>query len=163
MIISSTYKHNGRRLTPINDIIMRTLNLTEENVLSIQYVYKNKHNFYILTLVSRGNYCPQCHTFSKKIHSYKIRNLNHAFLLKDDCTIKYKQRRYICPNCGTTFIEAAPFISNHPKLTKTTITKVLELLKDYNSTFSSVARQTNTSVTEVIQVFDEYVQMIMSM
>lgn len=158
MIISSTYKHNGRRLTPINDIIMRTLNLTEENVLSIQYVYKNKHNFYILTLVSRGNYCPQCHTFSKKIHSYKIRNLNHAFLLKDDCTIKYKQRRYICPNCGTTFIEAAPFISNHPKLTKTTITKVLELLKDYNSTFSSVARQTNTSVTEVIQVFDEYVQ-----
>ena len=55
MIISSTYKHNGRRLTPINDIIMRTLNLTEENVLSIKYVYKNKHNFYILTIVSRGN------------------------------------------------------------------------------------------------------------
>lgn len=137
---------------------MRTLNLTEENVLSIQYVYKNKHHLYVLTLVSRGNYCPQCHAFSKKVHSYKLRNLNHAFLLNDNCSIKYRQRRYICPKCGTTFVEDATFISNHPKLTKTTITNILELLKDYNTTFSFVARQTNTSVTEVIQVFDEYVQ-----
>jgi transposase len=66
----------------------------------------------------------------------------------------YKQRRYICSVCGTTFVEDASFVSNHPKLTKTSVIKILELLKDYNTTFSSVARQTNTSVTEVIQIFD---------
>lgn len=137
---------------------MSTLDLEESNVQSIQYVKKNNQHYYLLTLVSRGSFCPECGTFSKKIHAYKNKRINHSILLKENLIIIYHQRRYKCPNCSKTFIESDPFTSHHCRFTNKTVDNVLNLLKDYNQTFSSVSRLTNASVTEVIEIFDEYVQ-----
>lgn len=137
---------------------MTSLQLEEINIQDFNFVSKNNQNYYYITLVSRGNFCPECNTFSKKIHGYKNKTIKHSILLKEDLNIIYRQRRYICPNCNKTFIESNPFTSNHSKFTNMTITKTLQLLKDYNQTFSSVSRLVNLSVTEVIEIFDEYVQ-----
>lgn len=137
---------------------MSTLDLEESNVQSIQYVNKNNQHFYLLTLVSRGAFCPECRTFSKKIHGYKDKKINHSILLKENLTIVYHQRRYKCPNCSKTFVESDPFTSHHCRFSNKTIDNVLNLLKDYNQTFSSVSRLTGVSITEVIEIFDEYVQ-----
>ena len=142
----------------MKDIIMNSLHLEEQNVQSIDYVFNNNHHFYFITLVSRGSFCPHCHSFSKKIHSYKDKRINHALLLKDQLTVIYRQRRYICPNCGRTFIESNPFVSSYSRFSSVSIDKTLSLLKDYNQTFSSVARLVNISVTQVIDIFDRYVQ-----
>lgn len=148
----------GRRLTPIKDIIMRTLSLEENNVEKCEYVFKDNQNYYLITLVSRGNFCPMCHTFSKKSNGYKDKKIRHSILLKENLTVIYHQRRYICPKCGKTFIEKNPFSLNNARLSRSTIDKTLKLLKDYNQTFSSVARLVNLSTTEVINLFDSYVQ-----
>lgn len=143
---------------PIKDIIMRTLSLEESNVLSCDYVYKNNMNYYLITLVSRGMFCPKCHTYTKKIQGYKDKDIVHSILIKESLTVKYHQRRYICPNCRTTFIEKNPFVSFNSSISKQSIDNVLLLLKDYNHTYSSVARNVFLSPTEVIEIFDQYVQ-----
>ena len=48
---------------------------------------------------------------------------------------------------------------NYKKISSSTIDNILYLLKDYSNTFSYVAKQLNISVTEVITIFDEHVQM----
>lgn len=137
---------------------MRSLNLEEMNIQSFDYVFKNDHNFYFLTLVSRGAFCPKCNTFSKKIHSYKDKKIKHSFLIKEELTLIYHQRRYICPHCGKTFVEKNPFSFPKARFSSLTIKNVLSLLKEYNQTFSSVARAVHLSITEVIEIFDQYVQ-----
>ena len=79
-------------------------------------------------------------------------------LIKGDLTVIYHQRRYICPHCGKTFVEFNSFIADHSHFSTITINNTLSLLKDYNQTFSSVSRLVNLSVTEVIDIFDRYVQ-----
>lgn len=137
---------------------MRSLSLEEENIQNLEYVFKGNHNYYLITLVSRGNFCPECHTFSKKIHGYKNKKIKHSLILKENLTVIYHQRRYVCSHCGKTFVEKNPFISEHSHFSKLTINKTLSLLKDYNQTFSSVARLVNISPTEVIEIFDQYIQ-----
>lgn len=158
MIFMSTKIISGRRLTPIKDIIMRTLSLEEDNVEKCEYIFKNNQNYYLITLFSRGNFCPECHTFSKKTHGYKDKRIKHSILLKENLTVIYHQRRYICQNCGKTFIETNPFSLDHAHLSTVTIDKTLALLKDYNQTFSSVGRLVNLSPTEVTDLFDRYIQ-----
>lgn len=137
---------------------MRSLSLEENNIDKFDYSFKDNHNYYSITLVSRGNFCPHCHSFSKKVHSYKNKKIKHSILLKEPLTIIYHQRRYICPLCHKTFIESNPFISMNNKISHKTIDTTLSLLKDYNQTFSSVSRLVHLSVTEVIGIFDQYVQ-----
>ena len=155
----STKLISGRRHTPIKDIIMKTMSLEENNVEICEYIYKNNLNYYLITLVSRGNFCPICRTFSKKSHGYKDKKIKHSILLKENLTVVYHQRRYMCPKCKKTFIEKNPFPLDNARISQSTITKTLELLKDYNQTFSSVGRLVNLSSTEVIDLFDRYIDM----
>lgn len=134
------------------------MNLKEENVECIDYVTKSGVYYYRITLVSRGKFCKNCHTYTKKIHSYKEIVIEHSILIKKQLKVIYKQRRYICPVCGKTFVEDNNFISNHKKITHATVHNVLALLKDYNQTYSSVAKALNISPTLVQNIFDEHVQ-----
>lgn len=143
---------------PKKDFITRSLDLEESNVEKLEYVYKANRNYYLLTLVSRGGYCPVCHSYSTKIHGYKNKNIKHTVLLRESLTIIYRQRRYICPNCNKTFVENSPFIRKGNKTSHKTVENVLKALKDYNATFSSVARELYLSPTEVMNIFDRHVQ-----
>lgn len=158
MIVLALKSFHERRHMPIKDIIMRSLDLEEINIEKFDYIFRNNQNFYFITLVSRGRFCPNCHTFSKKVHSHKDKKIKHSFLIKEELTIIYHQRRYICPHCHKTFVEDNPFCAEHSHFSSLTINKTLSLLKDYNQTFSSVSRLMNISVSQVIEIFDQYVQ-----
>lgn len=134
--------------------------MKEENVKQIDHVTKSGIHYCYITLVSRGAFCKNCHTFTKKVHGYKEKPITHSILIKKQMKIIYRQRRYICTNkeCGKTVIENDPFTSSHKKITKATRDNVLELLKDYNQTYSSVAREMNISPTLVQEIFDEHLQ-----
>lgn len=143
---------------PKKDFIMRTLNLEEINVERLEYIYKYKRNYYLLTLVSRGRFCPECGCFTNKIHGYKDKQIRHSILFKEELIVIYHQRRYICTYCNKTFVEYNPFVGQGNRTTSSTKDNVLKALKDYNATFSSVARSLSLSPTEVINIFDQYVQ-----
>lgn len=133
------------------------MNLKQENVQEIKHVVKNNKHYYYLTLVSRGAFCPRCGQYSRKIHGYKKEIITHSVFLTEEAVIIYRHRRYKC-DCGKTFFEPCNFKSSHPKISNKTVENVCILLKQYNQTFASVARAVYLSVTEVITIFDEHIQ-----
>ena len=143
---------------PIYNDITRTLNIKEENLESIDYAFKKYHSYYFIKLVSRGVFCPKCGRYITKVQTYDSIRLTHSIFISHHTTVIYKRRRYICPHCKVTKSEPNPFQSSHPKLTNETVKNVLLLLKDYNQTFSMVARKTDISVTMAQTIFDEHVQ-----
>ena len=153
-----TFNPTRREAIAIYNDIIRTLNIKENNLQSIEYAFRNNHSYYFITLVSRGVFCPKCGRYITKVHAYDQIKLTHSIFISTHTTIIYKKRRYICSHCKTTKSEHNPFQSSHPKLTSETVKNVLLLLKDYNQTFSMVSRKTNISVTMVQTIFDEHVQ-----
>ena len=116
------------------------------------------HHFIHVRLTNRGGFCPSCHRFTKKIKEYRTKKIDHARFLNERCTIVYSARRFICPECRTTFYEEDPFESQYLRISDKTVENTLRLLKDYNQTFASVARTVGLTRTEVIKIFDEHVQ-----
>lgn len=153
-----TFNPTRREAIAIYNDIIRTLNIKENNLQSIEYAFRNNHSYYFITLVSRGVFCPKCGRYITKVHAYDQIKLTHSIFISTHTTIIYKRRRYICSHCKITKSEHNPFQSSHPKLTSETVKNVLLLLKDYNQTFSMVSRKTNISVTMVQTIFDEHVQ-----
>lgn len=103
-----------------NDII-RTLNIKVDNLVSIDYAFKNNHSYYFIKLVSMGVFCPQCGRYITKVHAYDSIYLKHSIFISHHTTVIYKRRRYICPFCRITKSEPNPFQSSHPKPTNETV------------------------------------------
>lgn len=146
----------------MNDSITSIIGLREDEVEFCKEVISVKdghdvHTFFV-RLVNRGGRCLNCGTFTKNIKEYKERSIKHSIFLHDLCIIKYSSRRFLCPHCGTTFSEDNPFQKKYKALSDKTVDNALELLKNYNETFASVARKVHLSKTEVMTIFDEHVQ-----
>jgi transposase len=54
--------------------------------------------------------CPHCTRSTKKVHSYKIRNIKHSIWQEKTVILVFKQRRFYCRKCGKAFTEYAPGI-----------------------------------------------------
>lgn len=92
------------------------------------------------------------------IKDYKLRKIYQKVFTRFNTIIYYKARRYLCKSCGKSFIENNPFGNGRKKTPPAMILQILDALKPYNSTFSSVAKLYNVSVTTVISIFDKHVQ-----
>ena len=92
------------------------------------------------------------------VKDYKIRKLNTKIFIKFLTVIYYRARRYICRNCGKTFVENNPFGKKRQRIPNATVLLILEKLKPYTSTFASVGRELGISTTAVVEIFDKHVQ-----
>lgn len=142
----------------MKDFIIKLLDLKEEDLDSIDSIIQLNQADFMITLKVKSHICPQCGSFTHSIKDYKIRKLKHKILINFNSTIFYKQRRYVCKNCGTTFIEKAPFTGNRNVMTPTTVINILNDLKPYTATYSSVAKKYGVAVATVIDIFDKHVQ-----
>lgn len=142
----------------MNHFIIKLLDLKEEDLDSIDSIsHMNQVDFFI-TLKVKDHVCPKCGSFTHSIKDYKTRKLKHKILIPFNSTIFYHQRRYRCKVCGATFIEKNPFTGNRYVMTPTTIINILNDLKPYTSTYSSIAKKYGVSVSTVIDIFDKHVQ-----
>lgn len=142
----------------MNDFIIKLLDLKEEDLDSIDSITHMNHADFLITLKIKDHVCPRCGSFTHFIKDYKTRKLRHKILINFDSTIFYRQRRYLCKNCGASFIEINPFTGNRYVMTPATIINILDDLKPYTSTYSSVAKKYGISVSTVIDIFDKHVQ-----
>lgn len=140
------------------DSITSLLGLKDKEVEYCKEVIKNKTHFFYIRLINRGMRCHNCGTYTRNIKEYRDKRIRHSILLNEPCEIIYNARRFVCPKCGKTFYENNPFTNQYSKISDYTIDNTLQLLKNYNETFSSVARKVNLSKTQVINIFDEHVQ-----
>lgn len=119
----------------------------------IKDVNKNGITYYFIKLKNNGGRCPVCGEYTNKVFNYKKKSIPHS----KDVIIKYKARRFRC-DCGKTFYEEDPFKSKDTKVSDNAVEYVLSEIKRYNHTFSEIAGALNISVTKVINIFDEYIQ-----
>lgn len=139
--------------------ILKTLNLNQEDVESIEPIPSDNEQFdYLITLKKRTHFCPKCGCLTSRIKDYSIHKVKAKIFNNGATTIFYKSRRYFCKSCGKTFTERTTLIGDRKIISQNTAASILEDLKPYNSTFSSVARKYNVSVTSVMNLFDRHVQ-----
>lgn len=135
------------------------LNLDPDEVELIEPIPSNDSQFdYRITLKKKDHFCPRCGCLTHRVKDYSIHKIKAKIFNTGPTTILYKCRRYLCKECGKTFVEHTTLTGDKKKISQNTAASILKDLKPYNSTFSSVAREYGVSVSSVIDLFDKYVQ-----
>lgn len=99
----------------------------------------NKVDFLIILKI-KDLACLRYGLFTHLINDNKTRKYKHKILINFDSTIFYRQRRYLCKDCESSFIKTNPFTGNRYFMTPAIIINILDDLKPYTSTYSSVAK-----------------------
>lgn len=154
---AQSYYNRRRDVVSHENFITSVLNLKSSDLLSVDSVTTTDGSLKLrVKLVHKQALCPVCSTPSR-IHGYYTRKLMHSTLSNRKCVICYSQRRYICPECGTTFSEANPFIDSSERITYETKINVLKDLKHPEATYATVAQHYNLTPTKVTRIFDKHV------
>ena len=97
--------------------------------------------------------CPFCGKYTDKVHDYRRQHIKDVPAFGKQTYIVLNKRRYVCPSCKKRFYEKVDFVPRKHQSTKRLYVYVIDKLTDERS-FSSVARETNLSVSTVIRAFD---------
>lgn len=145
----------------INYDIIKLLNLESLDIdPSYSHIEKESNGDFILyiELTKKNNYiCPCCSCQTNKIHDYRSKKIIHGLYLDRKLRIDYKFRRLICLNCNKIFSEDNPFSKSKDYISEYTKRMIIFKLKDFHSTYSSVATDYHVSVHSVMNIFDEYI------
>ena len=111
----------------INDFITSTLNLKVDQLDAFDCVRKDDILNLYITLRDDHPDCMYCNgkTVGK---GYTHRSYNHLPMAGTPSVIKWKRRRYVCKDCGKSFVEDNPFGPEvHLKISLYAITSLLLL------------------------------------
>lgn len=134
-------------------------NVKEEEFESINEFERSGVVYKELRLINRGCRCRNCGTFHTNVKENKIKKITHSVYANQKCVVLLKRRRFICPKCKTTTMEANPFSSDNNKVSDKTIENVLDYLKRYNHTFADAGERYYMTTRGVMKLFDKYCQM----
>ena len=139
--------------------ILQLFNLEYSDVQEVSCIRAGNTVIIDIILVSDPVPCPICGCDQPHIKNYVTKNITHSVLSDRRCTLRYHARRYVCPVCGKTYYEHNPFVFKSMKISALTVYNILNDLKNYNETFSSVAKRYYISSTTVASIFDSHVDM----
>ncbi len=139
---------------------IKILNLESINVdLNKSFIIKNNDKLFvsIVLLKKEINTCPNCGSINTIVKDYYNKKITHSISTDKPCIINYKARRFICKDCGMSFYEKNPFCKKEERVSYYTEALIVDKLKSHTATYSSVARDLNTSIQFVINTFDKIV------
>ncbi|ERL04142.1 ISL3 family transposase [Mitsuokella sp. oral taxon 131] len=76
------------------------------------------------TLPRKIQYCPHCGASHTIVHGYRMQRLRG--LAVSDMTCIYKSRRYLCQECGKTFMEERTFIKPYQRMPNSVIDAIVQ-------------------------------------
>lgn len=138
--------------------VLELFGLEKDDIDYIQYINANGSALIDVKLTARYEPCPDCGSFDPWINDYRIKRIRHSILSDRKCTLVYHARRYRCRACRHVYLEKNPFVFRKMRISAKTVQNVLSDLKDYNETFSSVARRYDISPTTAASIFDAHVR-----
>ena len=137
-------------------------NLHDADIQDIHYESANFNGhsavYLKITLKNKPLCCPECGYGFPKIKGYTEKRISYTFPTGPDTKLIYRARRYRCPVCGKTYYEPSPFVFKKMRISMKTVLAILEELRSYNVTYSSVAKRYGISVTSVVSIFDQHMQ-----
>jgi len=99
--------------------------------------------------------CPCCKHMTSRVHDYYERSFNHIKVGKRATKIYYKQRRYVCTNCGKRFPENNSFIERFYRHSNDVVNSVFDELTTIRN-FSQIGEDNNMSAGNVIRLMDKF-------
>lgn len=130
-------------------LLINLFHLNPDDIANILCTTFNKMMVLVVTLTDKHQACPYCGFTAPKIKEYVTKEITHSAFTTQKCIIKYRARRYKCSCCGKTYYEFNPFVFKSQKISILTVHNILKDLKDFNETFTSVARRYHVSPTSV--------------
>ena len=100
--------------------------------------------------------CPCCGKTTSNIHDYYDRSFNHIKIGNKSSLIHYKQRRYVCTNCGKRFAESNSFITKFYRHSNNVVNNVFDDLTDIKN-FTQIGKDNNMSSSNVIRIMNKFV------
>ena len=139
--INMLYSYITKNLIGLQDIILENVKQNETSI----YIY--------IKMPRKEHICPCCGKSTDKIHDYRKQYIKDIPAFGKLTYIILNKRRYVCSSCKKRFYEKVDFVPRKHQSTKRLGVYVIDKLSDERS-FSSVARETNLSVSTVIRRFD---------
>lgn len=136
---------------------LNLLGLQPEDVETVNIVHSEDIVNINVTLKRKVCPCPCCGSIENRIKDYKNKKITHSILNTNKSIINYRRRRYVCNDCGKTFLENNIFSQPSQRISTATIMQVLKDCKRLNYTFSSIAEKNYISVSSIVNIFDQYV------
>ena len=134
------------------------LNLKQNDVEEVSTHSDNENIYFNVTLKRKEYKCPNCSNLTNKIKDYKVKIIKHSIFNDGRKSfIDYKQRRYYCPLCNSTFIEDNPFVKEKDKVSRLLIYNVMQKLSYSTTTYEMISSDLSISPTTVMNIFDQNV------
>ena len=140
-----------------NQILVNLLNLTAQEVDSVNSVNDDNSLSYYVTLKKKPNsVCPICGNMDKLFKGYYKKKQIVSNDLFCSSGIYLRIPRYLCKKCNHSFSIVNKLSPPNNTISYSLIIKVMNLLTDSKLTFRSVASLTGISETSVMRIFDKY-------
>jgi len=124
-----------------------------EGVL-IKKAFNNTKTLSIMIELPRKiHICPCCQNKTNKIHDFRIQVSKDIPAFGKPTILILRKRRYVCPDCGKCFFEKNTWLPRYHRVTNRLVGYIIHRLSDVHS-FTSVAKDTNLSVSTIIRFFD---------
>ena len=135
------YTHFTEELLGLQGIKITNIENSEKSIEIYAELERKPHN------------CTSCGTATSTVHDYRTQRIKDIPAFGKLVTIVLRKRRYRCTHCGKRLFESNSFLPKYHRITSRLVAFVIDKLRDERS-FTSVARETNLSVTTVIRIFD---------
>ena len=135
------YTHFTEELLGLQGVKITNIESSEKSIVIYAELERKPHN------------CTSCGTATGTVHDYRTQCIKDTPAFGKLVTIVLRKRRYRCTHCGKRFFENNSFLPKYHRITNRLVAFVIDKLRDERS-FTSVARETNLSVTTVIRIFD---------
>ncbi len=136
------YNHFIEKLTGLQDVIIKNVEEIENNVTQIT-----------VEMPLKEHCCPCCKAKTSYVHDYRVRKVKDIPSFGRNIVLLYRRRRYRCKECGKCFSEENTFVGKYLRMSMRLVSYVIQALEGVSS-FSSVARSVNLSVSTVLRIFD---------
>ena len=136
------YSHFTQEVLGLQDVIITKVENSEKELIIYAELERKQHH------------CIHCGTETNTIHDYRKQVIKDIPAFGKTVSIVLRKRRYRCLHCGKRFFEANSFLPKYHRMTNRLSAYVVNKLTDERS-FTSVAKETNLSVSTVIRVFDK--------
>lgn len=141
----------------INDFITTTLNLQTDSIQDFDSIRKNDVLYLHLTLKDKHPECPYCGGKSKS-KGFVSRSINHLPMAGTPSVILWKRHRYLCKDCGKSFVEENPFGPEAFHQSYALLRGVADDLCNIHFSYKDIAQRNHISVTLVELYCDSFVQ-----
>ena len=99
--------------------------------------------------------CPYCNHQFMFVHGYKWINIKLSTTIGVKENLRIKRMRYMCPNCHKTHTFSLKGIERNKTISDFVLTAIKQEFYEIQS-FTTIANRYDTSLNQIINVFDEY-------